>query len=79
MYRSYSPCQFYVPNISTVNIALRSALATIVLTIPAVLAISFFTDRGTELELESVEIALLILTLLVCTVNLLTERTNSLI
>ena len=60
----------------TVNIALGSALATIGLTIPSVLAISLFTGRTVELGLEPVEIVLLILTLLVCTVNFVTERTN---
>jgi len=60
----------------TVNIALGSALATIGLTIPAVLVISLFTGRTIELGLEPVEIVLLILTLLVCTVNFVTERTN---
>ena len=60
----------------TVNIALGSALATIGLTIPAVLVISLFTGRAIELGLEPVEIVLLILTLLVSTVNFVTERTN---
>jgi len=60
----------------TVNIALGSALATIGLTIPAVLAISLFTGRAIELGLDPVDIVLLTLTLLVSTVNLGTGRTN---
>ncbi len=43
-----------------------------------VLAISLFTGRAIELGLEPVEIVLLILTLLVSTVNFVTERTNAL-
>jgi Ca2+:H+ antiporter len=60
----------------TVNIALGSALATIGLTIPAVLVIGLVTGRVIELGLEPVEIVLLTLTLLVSTVNFVTERTN---
>ncbi len=60
----------------TVNIALGSALATIGMTIPAVLAISLFTGRTIELGLDPVDIVLLILTLLVSVVNFGTGRTN---
>ena len=60
----------------TVNIALGSGLATIGMTIPAVLAISLFTGRAVELGLDPVDIVLLILTLLVSVVNFGTGRTN---
>ncbi len=60
----------------TVNIALGSALATIGLTIPAVLGVSLFTGRTIELGLDPVDIVLLILTLLVSVVNFGTSRTN---
>ena len=60
----------------TVNIALGSALATIGLTIPAVLAISLFTGCAIELGLDAVGIVLLILTLLVSVVNFGIGRTN---
>ncbi len=60
----------------TVNISLGSALATIGLTVPAVLAISLFTGRTVELGLDPAEIVLLFLTLLVSTVNFGTGRTN---
>ena len=60
----------------TVNIALGAALATIGLTIPAVLAISLFTGHTIELGLESVDIVLLTLTLLVSVVNIGSGRTN---
>ena len=62
----------------TVNIALGSALATIGLTIPAVLGISLVTGKRVELGLESAEAHLLLITLLVCVVNLNSERTNRL-
>ena len=42
----------------TVNIALGSALATIGLTIPAVLMIGFLTGKTVELGLENVELVL---------------------
>lgn len=60
----------------TVNIALGSGLATIGLTIPAVLAISLFTGLKIELGLDSMDIVLLLLTLLVSAVNFGTGRTN---
>ena len=60
----------------TVNIALGAALATIGLTIPAVLAISLFTGHTIELGLEPVDIVLLTLTLLVSVVNIGSGRTN---
>ena len=60
----------------TVNIVLGSALATIGMTIPAVLAISLFTGRTIELGLEAVDIVLLLLTLLVSLINFGAGRTN---
>ncbi len=60
----------------TMNIALGSALATIGLTIPAVLGIGMVTGKRVELGLENAEAHLLLLTLLVSVVNFNTERTN---
>lgn len=60
----------------TMNIALGSALSTIGLTIPAILAISLFTGKTVELGLENAEAYLLLITLLVSVVNIQSERTN---
>ncbi len=60
----------------TVNISLGSALSTIGLTIPAILAISLLSGRTIELGLGPEEITLLLLTLLVSTINISTQRTN---
>jgi Ca2+:H+ antiporter len=60
----------------TVNIALGSALSTIGLTIPAVLAISLVTGATVELGLEPVQIVMLVLTLLVSVINFAGGRTN---
>ena len=60
----------------TMNIALGSGLATIGLTIPAVLAIGLVTGKRVELGLENAEAHLLLVTLLVSVVNFNTERTN---
>ena len=60
----------------TVNISLGSALATIGMTIPAVLVISLLTGRTIELGLEAVDIVLLLLTLLVSLINFGAGRTN---
>ena len=53
----------------TVNIALGSAVATIGLTIPAVLIIGFVTGKKVELGLENVELVLLVTTILAAMVN----------
>ncbi|MCP4834608.1 MAG: calcium:proton antiporter, partial [Phycisphaera sp.] len=53
----------------TVNIALGSAVATIGLTIPAVLVIGFLTGKKVELGLENVELVLLVTTILAAMVN----------
>ena len=60
----------------TMNIALGSGLATIGLTIPAVLSIGLVTGKRVELGLENAEAYLLLITLLVSVVNFSSERTN---
>ena len=60
----------------TMNIALGSALATIGLTIPAVLVIGIVSGKTVELGLELPEVQLLLITLLVSVVNFSAERTN---
>jgi Ca2+:H+ antiporter len=60
----------------TINIALGSALATIGLTIPAVLAIGLVTGMTIELGLEEPELYLLLITLLCAIHNLNSQRTN---
>lgn len=60
----------------TVNIALGSGLATIGLTIPAVLIVGFITGRTVELGLGAVDMVLLLLTLVVSIVNFTSGRTN---
>jgi Ca2+:H+ antiporter len=60
----------------TVNISLGSALATIGLTIPAVLIVGFVTDRRVELGLDPVEQVMLLLTLVLAIVNFGGRRTN---
>jgi len=60
----------------TMNIALGSSLATIGLTIPAVLSIGLVTGKPVELGLENAEAYLLLITLLVSVVNFSSERTN---
>ena len=62
----------------TMNIALGSALATMGLTIPAVLTIGLVTGKRVELGLENAEAYLLLITLLVSVVNFNSERTNRL-
>lgn len=60
----------------TVNISLGSALATIGLTIPAALAISYVIGVNIELGLTQVQIAILMLTLFVTLINFGTGKTN---
>ncbi len=62
-----------------VNICLGSALATIALTIPAVLAIGWIMDRRVELGLGSAGIVELSATLLVSIVTFASPRTNVLL
>lgn len=60
----------------TVNIALGSSLSTIGLTIPSILTIGIWTGKKVELGLDSADLHLLILTLLVAVVNFTIARTN---
>jgi len=60
----------------SVNICLGSALATIGLTIPAVLTIDLITDLNVVLGLEPTEIVLLVLTLLLSMLTFGGVRTN---
>jgi Ca2+:H+ antiporter len=60
----------------SVNILLGSALATIGLTVPAVLTIGLVTGRPVELGLDPVEIVMLLLTLAVSTLTFTGGRTN---
>jgi Ca2+:H+ antiporter len=61
---------------TSLNLALGSALASIGLTIPAVVVLSFILDRPLLLGLPPKEIALLALTLLVTTLTLSAGRTT---
>ena len=63
----------------SVNLLLGSVLATISLTIPAVLAIGFMTDRSIILGLDAAEMVLLVLTLGVSTLTFASARTNVLL
>lgn len=62
----------------SINICLGSGLATIGLTIPAVLAVSFVTGRHVELGLEPAEITLLAMTMLVSLTTFIPARTTAL-
>ncbi len=59
-----------------VNIFLGSVLATIGLTVPAVLAISLATGKSVELGLGDTDILMLVITLLVSVVTFSAARTN---
>jgi Ca2+:H+ antiporter len=59
-----------------VNIFLGSVLATIGLTVPAVLTISLLTGRGVELGLDETDVLMLVITLLVSVVTFSAARTN---
>lgn len=59
-----------------VNIFLGSVLATIGLTVPAVLAISLATGKPVELGLDGTDILLLVTTLLVAVLTFSAPRTN---
>jgi Ca2+:H+ antiporter len=60
----------------SVNILLGSVLATISLTVPAVLIIGFITGQSIILGLSSVNIILLLLTLVLSTITFASVRTN---
>lgn len=62
-----------------VNLSLGSALSTIGLTVPVVLAISVFTGTPLELGLSTVEIVLLAVTLFVCQMTFSGAPTNVLL
>lgn len=63
----------------SVNILLGSVLATISLTIPAVLMIGFATGRSIVLGLDAADMILLVLTLGVSTLTFASARTNVLL
>jgi Ca2+:H+ antiporter len=63
----------------SVNLLLGSVLASISLTIPAVLAIGFLTEQTIVLGLDSVDTTLLVLTLWVSTLTFASARTNVLL
>jgi Ca2+:H+ antiporter len=60
----------------SINISLGSVLATIGLTVPAMLAVSYATGREVYLGLDKANNALLLLTLSVCVVTFASGRTN---
>jgi Ca2+:H+ antiporter len=60
----------------SINLLLGSVLASISLTIPAVLAIGLLTDRTVVLGLEAVDAVLLLLTLAMATLTYASGRTN---
>jgi len=60
----------------SMNICLGSALATIGLTVPAVLIIGMVTGKTVVLGLSNVDMVMLLLTLAVAAVNFGTNRTN---
>ncbi len=60
----------------SINISLGSVLSTIGLTVPAMLAISYFTGHQLFLGLEGANSVLLLLTLAVCVVTFASGRTN---
>ena len=61
---------------TSLNLALGSALATIGLTIPAVAAVSIVLGYRLELGLDTKELGLLVLTLLLSVITLGTGRTT---
>ena len=63
----------------SVNLLLGSVLASISLTIPAVLAIGFLTSRTIVLGLDAADMTLLLLTLGVSTLTFASARTNVLL
>jgi len=62
-----------------VNLSLGSALSTIGLTVPVVLAISVLTGSPIELGLSNVEITLLVVTLFICHITFSGAPTNILL
>jgi Ca2+:H+ antiporter len=62
-----------------INVLLGSVLATISLTIPAVLTISFFKGQTVVLGLDPANMTLLVLTLAVSMLTFASSRTNVLL
>jgi len=60
----------------SINILLGSVLASIGLTIPAVLTIGLVTGKTIVLGLEPADSLLLVLTLAVCALTFISNRTN---
>ncbi len=60
----------------SINISLGSVLATIGLTVPSMLAISYLTGHEIHLGLQRADDVLLLLTLVVCVVTFASGRTN---
>ena len=60
----------------SINLSLGTALSSITMTIPAVLAIGFMTDRTIILGLDAVDTILLGLTLVSCMITFTLPRTN---
>ena len=63
----------------SINLALGTALSSISLTIPAVLIIGFLTNRTIILGLDTANMTLLLLTLVVSMLTFALERTNVLL
>jgi Ca2+:H+ antiporter len=63
----------------SINLLLGSVLASISLTIPAVLAIALLTDRSVVLALAPIDVILLLLTLAISTLTFASGRTNILL
>jgi len=63
----------------SINLSLGTALSSISLTIPAVLAIGFITNRTIILGLDAPDATLLVLTLVVSMLTFALERTNVLL
>jgi Ca2+:H+ antiporter len=63
----------------SINLLLGSVLASISLTIPAVLAIALLTDRSVVLGLAPIDVILLLLTLAISTLTFASGRTNILL
>ncbi len=62
-----------------VNVLLGSVLASISLTVPVVLLLGFYTGQTVVLGLAAVDMVLLLLTLVVCTLTFASARTNMLL
>jgi len=61
---------------TVINIALGASLATVLLTIPAVIVVSYFTNMDLELSLSPIQTMMIVLTLLVGMVNFNDGETN---